>query len=685
MRNLLLSTLPVFLLTVLFFIVSVSGISAATFTVTKTADTNDGTCDADCSLREAVVAANTNAGHDTIEFNIPESDPGYVPPTGEVHGYWSITTNSALILSDNSGVFIDGYSQTGATRNSRVFGESLNTIIVLRLYFNLSFSGALNLSGNFNHITGLNIVTNRKSDADLLISSNNNWIEGNFIGSDITGLQSDGGGSFRVTGTSNIFGTNGDGIQDSGERNLFFNTHSIGGGFAGLIKQDSLIEDNKSITIAGNYMGVDKTARTCNSNSLSGSVIWVVGTVNSRIGTNLDGISDFEESNIIACVNNNERTLLRITDSSNIVIQGNYIGTNPYGEKLSESYVRTGIAFRDGIGSVGAVVRRNTIANVNGGGISIEQTGLNTLYRGITIRDNRIFNNAYIGINFLPQGENRHEITINDVGDIDTGQNDLMNYPVITHANYLGDGRYAVGGTLDGNPAEAPFTIEVCKSSNHSSGHGGCIESLGTTETATGDWEVFVTVAGDNQENLSSFSALATNSNGSTSEFSANVAGVLVKRDQSVNEPPTIEFSPETGAVVTKQNVVSIAHAHTFPWEATLTIGKTPQTASFNLPGTPWWQASDMHEIWWKALSNDARILSSEVKQPFIVALRYDPTNLDPNLPERNLRLAYSSDEGKTWKLVSHSVLDLHNKTVATVTKEGGWYMLVSGYPKRWF
>jgi CSLREA domain-containing protein len=39
---------------------------AATFVVTKTADTNDGTCDADCSLREAVIAANANPGADDI-------------------------------------------------------------------------------------------------------------------------------------------------------------------------------------------------------------------------------------------------------------------------------------------------------------------------------------------------------------------------------------------------------------------------------------------------------------------------------------------------------------------------------------------------------------------------------------------------------------------------------------------
>ena len=39
---------------------------AATFTVTKTADTNDSVCDADCSLREAVIAANTTSDTDTI-------------------------------------------------------------------------------------------------------------------------------------------------------------------------------------------------------------------------------------------------------------------------------------------------------------------------------------------------------------------------------------------------------------------------------------------------------------------------------------------------------------------------------------------------------------------------------------------------------------------------------------------
>ena len=43
--------------------------NAATYTVTKTADTNDGVCDADCSLREAVTAANASADNDEIVFD----------------------------------------------------------------------------------------------------------------------------------------------------------------------------------------------------------------------------------------------------------------------------------------------------------------------------------------------------------------------------------------------------------------------------------------------------------------------------------------------------------------------------------------------------------------------------------------------------------------------------------------
>jgi CSLREA domain-containing protein len=62
------------------------GAASATFEVNKTADTNDGVCDAlDCSLREAIQAANTNPGVDQITFGLSGARvyPIQIPGTSE--------------------------------------------------------------------------------------------------------------------------------------------------------------------------------------------------------------------------------------------------------------------------------------------------------------------------------------------------------------------------------------------------------------------------------------------------------------------------------------------------------------------------------------------------------------------------------------------------------------------------
>ncbi len=53
-------------LTVLVVLLCAGAAHSTIFPVTKTADTNDGTCDADCSLREAIIAANANPGGDDV-------------------------------------------------------------------------------------------------------------------------------------------------------------------------------------------------------------------------------------------------------------------------------------------------------------------------------------------------------------------------------------------------------------------------------------------------------------------------------------------------------------------------------------------------------------------------------------------------------------------------------------------
>ena len=56
--------------------------AATTFKVTKKADTNDGSCNRDCSLREAVVAANARPGRDTIK--VPAGTYKLTSPQGDI-------------------------------------------------------------------------------------------------------------------------------------------------------------------------------------------------------------------------------------------------------------------------------------------------------------------------------------------------------------------------------------------------------------------------------------------------------------------------------------------------------------------------------------------------------------------------------------------------------------------------
>jgi CSLREA domain-containing protein len=89
-----------------------------TFTVNKTADTNDGVCNADCSLREAITAANANIDGNIIAFNIPGAGPHTISPT-------------TVLPTVNSAVTIDGYTQPGSVPNTSTTAN--NAVLRIRL------------------------------------------------------------------------------------------------------------------------------------------------------------------------------------------------------------------------------------------------------------------------------------------------------------------------------------------------------------------------------------------------------------------------------------------------------------------------------------------------------------------------------------------------------------------------
>ncbi|HMT07958.1 MAG TPA: FG-GAP-like repeat-containing protein [Pyrinomonadaceae bacterium] len=188
------------------FVVCVMAVSAnaATFKVTKTADTNDGVCDADCSLREAVAAANASGNDDGITF-----DPVVFDLTQ------AIMLGGTAINVENAGALsINGPGSGKLTIN----GNNASRVFFVRPSGNLTISGMTITGGNgvgpdpvgggaiiaySSRLTVNNCVFRNNS-----VSSNGGAIHGFFNanvtinGSTFLQNQSNDGGAVMIQGTS---------------------------------------------------------------------------------------------------------------------------------------------------------------------------------------------------------------------------------------------------------------------------------------------------------------------------------------------------------------------------------------------------------------------------------------------------------------------------------------------------
>ncbi len=128
----------------------------ATFTVTKTADTDDGTCDADCSLREAIDAANGAGGADIIAF------------AGGVTGTITLTLGQ-IDITDELTINGPGSGSLAISGNnsSRIFDiQDDTTIRDLTLRDgDASDGGAISNNGN-NLTIEDSVITNNSADTD---------------------------------------------------------------------------------------------------------------------------------------------------------------------------------------------------------------------------------------------------------------------------------------------------------------------------------------------------------------------------------------------------------------------------------------------------------------------------------------------------------------------------------------
>lgn len=168
MRKLSALLINTIIITCFYFALCAATTNAATLTVTKTADTNDGVCNSDCSLREAIAAANAN---DKIVFASPLFDGAQTINLSDAAGFGELFVNKSITISGKGAQFLTIQRPSSASTAFSVFridGVNAQSSVSVTLE-GMTIAGGLassqiggggiynfgaNLTINFCHITG---------------------------------------------------------------------------------------------------------------------------------------------------------------------------------------------------------------------------------------------------------------------------------------------------------------------------------------------------------------------------------------------------------------------------------------------------------------------------------------------------------------------------------------------------
>ena len=220
-----------------------------------------------------------------------------------------------------------------------------------------------------------------------------------------------------------------------------------------------------------------------------------------------------------------------LLQSSNILIQGNYIGTDVNGT-ADLGNGASGIFVQDnddtiggtaaGAGNVIAFNGQKNAGITNSSGVYLISSGT-----GDAILGNSIFSNAGLGIDLPSATENSFRVTPNDPGDADTGANDLQNFPVIETVSSSG-GMTNITGRVN-SAASTTYRIEFFANDAidpSSYGEGQIFlgfKNVTTSASGNANFTAMVPQIAAGQR----VTATATDPNGNTSEFSGAIGQLL--------------------------------------------------------------------------------------------------------------------------------------------------------------
>src|SRR5205085_5035623 len=234
--------------------VDIGAFELQVFVVTKTADTNATCLPGNCSLREAINAANAATGGSTIAFAIPGGDSGC-----DVNGVCTIAPSDAdfgNLPAITKPVFTDGYTQSGASPNTLTLSAGDNAVFKIVLdgaLVSLNPRGFDLESGSDNSTIRGFVITHWASAGVYINDSSGNTISGNFIGTDVTGLLSGyggGGNGVQILGLAGAVTGNVIGGDVPATRNVIAGYSSSAIEISGASALGNTVE--------GNYLGTDR-------------------------------------------------------------------------------------------------------------------------------------------------------------------------------------------------------------------------------------------------------------------------------------------------------------------------------------------------------------------------------------------------------------------------------------------
>ncbi|MBC8192794.1 MAG: T9SS type A sorting domain-containing protein [Candidatus Marinimicrobia bacterium] len=413
-----------------------------------------------------------------------------------------------------AGNVISGNNRTGLSIGQGT-GASLNYILGNRIGTNAAgtdslvntangivlFPGAFEtMIGGLEPGEGNLISGNRLSGISIRAGCEQNSILGNYIGTDISGSmaipnQADGisslGASHDIRGNL-ISGNNLDGILIEGEsasgNQVFSNrigsdasgTAAIPNALNGIhileasSNQIGGINDDDGNLISGNeYYGIHVEGAMSTENIMQGNLIGTdisgmeplgnsVNGIGLRGGANNNLIGGAEETagNVISANGGKGITLIGEGTNNNI-IQDNFIGCDITGDNSDlgngGGIVIAGGASNNLIGGMGEFTA-NWIGYNLGYGITIRDTS-NTA--GNSILGNGFTQNEIAGIDLSEINRGNDGPTANDSADVDTGPNNLQNYPERLNCGIESNNDFMLQFFIDSDPAHSAYPIHV--------------------------------------------------------------------------------------------------------------------------------------------------------------------------------------------------------------------------------